>query len=146
MFLFIAFCLIIIVHKCTNTKICSVGKFLYRLVNLPKFYLKNKKKLKTKNNQIQTNHNTIDTDAIISLDSPSPPTSPSVLSGRHSDFTGNGYTNISTASANLNAALLANSFDAQAYLNFPDFSSGATQSSIDRLPCFIITLMTIPPF
>ncbi|XP_055321252.1 E3 SUMO-protein ligase PIAS2 isoform X2 [Sitodiplosis mosellana] len=74
----------------------------------------------------------ITNDAIISLDSPSPPASPSVLSARNSDFTGNGYTNISTASANLNAALLANSFDAHAYLNFPDFSSSATQSSIDR--------------
>lgn len=77
-------------------------------------------------------------DGIISLDSPSPPASPSLLSARHSDFTGNGYTNISTASANLNAALLANSFDAHAYLNFPDFSSGATQSSIDRLTSFMI--------
>lgn len=70
-------------------------------------------------------------DAIISLDSPSPPESPSMLLARHS---ANGYTNISTASANLNAALLTNSFDAQTYLNFPDFtSSSSTQSSIDRL-------------
>lgn len=70
-------------------------------------------------------------DAIISLDSPSPPASPSMLLARHS---ANGYTNISTASANLNAALLANSFDAQTYLNFPDFTStSSAQSPIDRL-------------
>lgn len=69
-------------------------------------------------------------DGIISLDSPSPPESPSMLLARHS---ANGYTNISTASANLNAALLANSFDAQTYLNFPDFtSSSSTHSSMDR--------------
>lgn len=96
--------------------------------------------LKKKINNEMASTKKITLDAIISLDSPSPPASPSVLSARHSDFTGNGYTNISTASANLNAALLANSFDAHAYLNFPDFSTSATQSSIDRLTSSIIKM------